>query len=154
MSDFVARVAMLIRKPVAQVFEAFVNPALTTMFWFSKSNGKLEPGRRVRWDWENYGVSVNVDVKAVEPNQRILIEWSSNDEPATSVEWKFTARPDDTTFVEIANSGFSGTPEEQAKRAIDSTEGFAFVVASLKALLEHDMKLDLVADRFPDGLKQ
>jgi uncharacterized protein YndB with AHSA1/START domain len=144
----------LIRKPVAQVFEAFVNPALTTMFWFSKSSGKLEPGRRVRWDWEKYGISLNVDTKAIEPNQRILIEWSSDDEPPTTVEWKFTARPDDTTFIDIANSGFSGSAEEQAKQAIDSTEGFAFVVASLKALLEHDMKLDLVADRFPDGLKR
>jgi uncharacterized protein YndB with AHSA1/START domain len=153
MSEFVARVAMLIRKPVAQVFEAFVDPTLTTMFWFSKSSGKLERGQRVRWDWEKYGVSSNVDVKAIEANRRILIEWSSNDEPATSVEWKFTARPDDTTFVEIANFGFSGSTEEQAKQAIDSTEGFAFVVASLKALLEHDMKLDLVGDRFPDGLK-
>ena len=152
MSDFITRVGMLIRKPVAQVFEAFVNPALTTMFWFSKSSGKLEPGRRVRWDWEKYGISVNVDVKAIEPKQRILIEWSSNDEPPTTVEWKFTARPDDTTFVDIANFGFSESTEEQAKKALDSTEKFAFVVAALKALLEHDMKLDLVADRFPDGL--
>jgi len=151
MAELVARVGMLIRKPVAQVFEAFVDPVITSMFWFSKGSGRLEPGKRVRWDWEKYGVSVNVDVKAIEPNQRIFIEWSSDDKP-TTVEWTFAARPDDTTFVEITNAGFSGTPEEQAKQAIDSTEGFAFAIAGLKALFEHDMRLELVADRFPDGL--
>ena len=31
----VGRAAMLIRRPVSDVFEAFVNPAVTTKFWFS-----------------------------------------------------------------------------------------------------------------------
>jgi hypothetical protein len=33
-----------------------------------------------------------------------------------------------------------------------STEGFAFVLAGLKALLEHNVTLNLVLDRFPDGI--
>jgi uncharacterized damage-inducible protein DinB len=37
----VAKAEMLIRKPVAEVFEAFVNPAVTTKFWFTKSIGDL-----------------------------------------------------------------------------------------------------------------
>ena len=63
----VAKAEMLIRKPVASVFEAFVDPAITTKFWFTKSSGKLEPGKEIRWDWEMYGVSTQVSVKAIEP---------------------------------------------------------------------------------------
>jgi uncharacterized protein YndB with AHSA1/START domain len=43
---------MLIRKPVAEVFEAFVNPDITTKFWFTKSSGRLEAGKQVQWEWE------------------------------------------------------------------------------------------------------
>jgi uncharacterized protein YndB with AHSA1/START domain len=39
----VAKAAMLIRKPVAEVFEAFIDPAITSRFWFTKSSGRLEP---------------------------------------------------------------------------------------------------------------
>ena len=38
----VAKAEMLIRKPVVEVFEAFVNPAVTTRFWFTKSSGRVE----------------------------------------------------------------------------------------------------------------
>lgn len=144
----VARAEMLIRKPASDVFEAFVDPAITTRFWFTKSSGRLEPGRNVRWDWEMYGVSAQVAVKEVENDKRILIEW---DEPPTQVEWRFTARPDGTTFVSITNSGFSGTADEVVKQAIDSMGGFSLVLAGLKALLEHNVILNLVADHYPDA---
>jgi len=45
---------MLIRKHLPQVFETFVNPDITTKFWFTKSSGRLEQGKTVRWDWEIY----------------------------------------------------------------------------------------------------
>ncbi len=37
----VVKTEMLIRKPVAEVFEAFVDPEVTTKFWFAKSSGRL-----------------------------------------------------------------------------------------------------------------
>lgn len=50
-----ARAQMLIRRPAAEVFEAFVEPSVTTRFWFTKSSGRLTPGSEVRWEWEMYG---------------------------------------------------------------------------------------------------
>ena len=38
----VMNTGMLIRKPVADVFEAFIDPDVTTKFWFTKSSGRLE----------------------------------------------------------------------------------------------------------------
>jgi uncharacterized protein YndB with AHSA1/START domain len=146
----VVNTAMLIRRPVAEVFEAFVDPAITSRFWFTRGSGRLEPGARVTWDWEMYGVSAEVNVIDVEPNRRILIEWSS---PTTTVEWRFDARPDGTTFVTITNSGFSGDGDALVAQALDSTGGFTLVLAGVKALLEHDINLNLVADCFPPGIE-
>ena len=147
----IAKTEMLIRRPVAEVFEAFIDPDITTKFWFTKSSGQLETGKRIRWDWEMYNSSTEVNVKAVEPNKRILVEWMGYGAP-TTLEWIFTSRPDNTTFVSITNSGFQGSDEEIAQQAISSTEGFTFVLAGLKALLEHNINLNLIGDRFPDGL--
>jgi len=144
----IAKTEMLIRRPAAEVFEAFINPEITTKFWFTKSSGRLETGQQVRWDWEMYNSGTDVNVKAIEPNKRILVEWMAFATP-TTIEWVFTSRPDDTTFVRITNSGFQGTAEEIAEQAISSTEGFTFVLAGLKALLEHNLNLNLIADRFP-----
>jgi hypothetical protein len=34
----VAKTGMLIRRPVAEVFAAFIDPGVTTKFWFTKSS--------------------------------------------------------------------------------------------------------------------
>jgi len=150
----VAKTGMLIRRPVAQVFETFVDPGVTAKFWFTDGSGRLETGKKIRWDWKMYDAFADVVVKAIDQNKRILVEWSGPGEKPTTVEWTFTTREDGTTFVEIVNSGFSGEGDEVVKQAIDSTEGFAFVLAGLKALLEHNVRLNLVPDRHPGGLEK
>src|SRR5215210_5491779 len=65
----VAKAEMLIRRSVAEVFEAFIDPAITSKFWFTKGSGRLEPGKQVRWEWEMYNASAQVNVKAVEQNK-------------------------------------------------------------------------------------
>lgn len=47
----VAKAEMLIRRPVAEVFEAFVDPSITAKFWFSKGSGRLAVGKDVEWTW-------------------------------------------------------------------------------------------------------
>lgn len=147
----VAKAQMLIRKPVAQVFEAFVDPAITSRFWFSKGSGRLEAGKQVLWDWEMYGASTTVDVKAIEENKRILIEWDGPDHP-TSVEWTFEPMGEGRTFVTVKNWGFSGDAEKAVAQALDSTGGFSFVLAGLKAFLEHGIEPNLVVDHAPTAL--
>jgi uncharacterized protein YndB with AHSA1/START domain len=149
----VAKAEMLIRKPVAEVFEAFINPEITTKFWFTKSSGRLDAGKQVTWTWEMYNASSQVTVKEVEQNKRILIEWSGYGSPNT-VEWILTPYGNDATFVSITNSGFSGDGDDIVKQALDSTGGFTIVLAGLKALLEHDIMLNLIVDRFPKGLRE
>ena len=146
-----AKAEMLIRKPVAEVFEAFINPDITSKFWFTKGSSRLGAGKQVQWDWEMYNVSIPVDVKEVEQNKRILIEWSGYSSP-TSVEWTFMPYGKDATFVSITNAGFSGDDDEIVKNALDSTGGFTIVLAGAKAWLEYNIRLNLIVDRFPKGL--
>jgi uncharacterized protein YndB with AHSA1/START domain len=139
---------MLIRRPVEAVFEAFIDPAITSRFWFTRGSGRLEQGSRVTWHWDMYGATAQVAVKSLEKNRRILIEWP------TPVEWLFTSRPDDTTLVTITASGYSGTDDEKVSQAIDSMGGFSFLLAGCKAFLEHGLALNLVADHHPDAHKK
>jgi hypothetical protein len=70
------------------------------------------------------------------------------------VEWLFDPLTADTTFVTITESGFDGDGDTVVKGVIDSTGGFSFVLAGLKALLEHGIPLNLVRDRHPQGFAQ
>lgn len=146
-----SKTGMLIRKPAADVFDAFVNPGLTTKFWFTKSSGRLEAGQSAQWEWEMYGISISVTVKIVDPPQRLVIEWPGYSGP-TTVEWTFEPQPDGTTFVNITESGFTGSGDEVVKQVADSTGGFSLVLAGLKAFLEHGLQLNLIVDRFPKGI--
>lgn len=141
----VARAEMLIRKPVAEVFEAFIDPAITSRFWFTRGDSRLEQGKAVNWHWDMYGVSAEVVVKSIEQDRRILIEWP------TPVEWRFTPKGDQGTFVSIIASGFVGTDDEKVAQAIDAMGGFSLTLAGCKAFLEHGVELNLVADHNPDA---
>ena len=149
----ITKTGMLIRKPVADVFEASVNPDITTKFWFTKSSGRLQAGKQVQWDWEMYGISIPVTPKAIEPNKRIVIEWPGYG-GRTTVEWLFAPQQDGTTFVSVTEAGFTGDGDELVKQVTDSTQGFSLVLAGLKALLEHDIRLNLVPDRYPKRIEE
>jgi uncharacterized protein YndB with AHSA1/START domain len=146
------KTGMLIRRPASEVFEAFINPDITTQFWFTKSSGRLEQGKRVQWEWEMYGISISVTAKTIESGRRIVVEWPGYRSP-TTVEWTFEALDDGTTFVRITESGFTGEGDELVQQVTGSTQGFTLVLAGLKALLEHNVRLNLVADRYPKGIE-
>jgi uncharacterized protein YndB with AHSA1/START domain len=137
---------MLIRKPVSEVFQAFIDPIITTNFWFTKSSGKLEEGKTVKWEWEMYGVSTNVLTKEIITNKLISTQWG---DPATSVDYEFTALANETTYVVIKNYGFKETANDLIQVMMDSTAGFTTVLDGLKAYLEHNLKLNLIGDKFP-----
>lgn len=149
----ITKTGMLIRKSVADVFEAFVNPDITTKFWFTRGSGRLEAGKQVQWDWEMYGISIPVTAKAIEPNKRIVIEWPGY-RSSTTVEWIFAPQEDGTTFVSVTEAGFTGDGDELVKQVTASTQGFSLVLAGLKALLKHNVRLNLVADCYPKGIEE
>ena len=145
----IAEAGMLIRKPAHEVYAAFIDPMFTTKFWFTKSSGKLEVGKRLLWEWEMYGASTSVAVNHLEPDRQILLDWNIDDQPNT-VEWTFIPHGTNATFVSIKNYRFEGDGDALVAQAMGSESGFTLVLAGLKAYLEHGINLNLIADRFPN----
>jgi uncharacterized protein YndB with AHSA1/START domain len=146
-----AETAMLIRRPVSEVFDAFVNPEVTTKFWFTDSTGRLEKGKEVEWTWKMYDVTAVVYVKELVPDETIAIEWGMKGAPRSRAAWTFEPVDERTTFVSIVMDGFSGDEEAVFHSVTDSVGGFCWVLAGLKAWLEHEIRLGVVRDRYPRG---
>lgn len=142
---------MLIRKPVSQVFEAFVDPAITKNFWFTNGSGKLEVGKTIVWEWEMYNASTKVLVKEIVKNKKISIEWN---DPSTIVDFEFLSLVDNTTYVKIKNYGFDKTGDDLLELIKDSTGGFTTVLDGLKVFLEYNINLNLIADKYPKEVIQ
>ncbi len=147
-----AKTGMLIRKPIAQVFDAFINPDVTTRFWFTRSPGRLEAGKTCEWIWDMYDLTDPVSVQKVEPFRKIVIDWGSGRDQTTA-EFTFQDLGAAGTYVEIINYGFQGNPDEILSQVADCCGGFNLVLAGLKAFLEHGVQLNLVGDRFPQELR-
>ncbi|GAA5102142.1 SRPBCC family protein [Chryseobacterium ginsengisoli] len=144
-SNIYVQAQMLIRKPIEDVFEAFINPEVTTNFWFTKSTGKLEEGKTLTWEWEMYGAKTNVKVLEIVQNQSIKTEWG---EPSTNVDYEFKEM-EKGTLVVIKSYGYSQTGEDLLKIINDNTDGFTTVLDGCKAYLEHGINLRLIEDKFP-----
>ncbi|RQO75171.1 polyketide cyclase [Pedobacter sp. KBW06] len=141
---------MLIRKPAAIVFNAFIDPELTKNFWFTKGSGKLETGKSITWEWEMYGVSSTVFVREIITDRKISVDW---DQYSTIVDFEFEPMGDEATYVKITQYGFRTTGDELLAEISGASGGFTTVVDGLKAYLEHGINLNLIADKFPKGVK-
>lgn len=136
-----ASAEMLIRRPVAEVFDAFVQPAMITRFWLDSTSGPLGPDARVEWQFMVPGATDTVSVTAFEVARHLAFDWSDG----IHVDMRFEALRDDLARVKLVASGFGG-PDNIAQ-VIDATEGFAIVLCDLKILLETGRAGNLVRDK-------
>lgn len=143
----VAEAALLIRRPVTEVFQAFLDPGIASRFWFSRSSGELREGSTVTWSWDPADCDVAVDVLAVRTGELIAFDWNAYGE-FSRVEIQFEAVAANQTWVRASCRGLGQEPGA-TRAAADFSESFALVLAGLKALLEHHVVLNLIADRCP-----
>ncbi len=144
-SKIFVQAQMLIRRPIQEVFEAFINPEITTNFWFTKSTGKLEEGKTITWEWEMYGVKSEVKVLQIIPNQLIKTEWGLF---SNNVDYEFKEM-EKGALVIIKSYGYSETGDALISVINDNTGGFTTVLDGCKAYLEHGINLRLIEDKFP-----
>lgn len=144
-SKIFVQAQMLIRKPIQEVFEAFINPEITTNFWFTKSTGKLEEGKKITWEWEMYGAKSEVKVLQIIPDRLIKTEWGLF---SNNVDYEFKEM-EKGTLVIIRSYGYSETGEDLLSVINDNTGGFTTVLDGCKAYLEHGINLRLIEDKFP-----
>lgn len=146
---------MLIRKPVKEVFEAMVNPDITSNFWFTKSSGRVEPGKTLEWEWGQFGAKDTVDILDVKTDEYISLEWKLGD-LITLVEILFEPHSDSSTLVKVSESGFwekqpseDNQLEKKMNLMLGQNGGWNLVLSNMKAWLEHELDLNLIADHNP-----
>ena len=61
-----------------------------------------------------------------------------------------TARPS----CALLNPAGRGDTDQLLRYVADSTQGFTLMLAGLKAMLEHNIRLGLTEDRYPKGVEE
>lgn len=134
---------MLVRRPAAEVYEAFADPDRVRRFWLAASSGRLETGTRVHWTFKVAGAETDVDVIEADPGRLLDLRWDDGQPVRITFEDR-----GGVTLVGVLVTGFGG--DEPAAVAVETMSGFTLVLASLKMWLEHGVEGDLMYDKFPD----
>ena len=152
--DLTFKVTGRIAKPVAEVFEAVVNPEqLSRYFTTGGAKGRLETGATVFWDFHDFPGAFPVEVVKVEKDRRIVLRWEANEgaptdgetviTPAgysTTVTMDFEPLEDGRTLVSIPEEGWRETPGG-LKASYGNCQGWTQMLCALKANLEHGLNL-------------
>ncbi len=143
-----AKASILVRRPMAEVFAAFVDAGKMSRFWFTRKDDGLKEGVPVIFYMgpEEGAFSFEVQVKVVNEPQRIVMDWEGPDGNATQVSYSFAATEEGETILTIEETGFAGSAENQVAQALNSTGGFNQVVIAAKAFIEHGVAVNVVAD--------
>lgn len=146
---------MLIRKHISEVFEAMINPDITSKFWFTKSSGRIEPGKTLEWEWGQFGVKDTVDILEVKTDEYISLQWKLG-ELKTTIKMNFEPKSDDFTLVRVTEKGFwksSPSEDKNIDEKIDlmlgQNGGWTLVLSNMKAYLEFGINLNLIGDHKP-----
>ena len=131
-----------IARPVAEVFEAVVNPKqLSAYFTTGGASAPLAEGQTVRWKFGDHPGEFPVKVTRLVPNERIEFQWEANEGGYdTQVVMTFERLDADRTLVRVAESGWRQTPKGLGS-SYDNCGGWTQMLACLKAWLEHGIKL-------------
>jgi uncharacterized protein YndB with AHSA1/START domain len=143
MTPPVAKIELIIRRPAAEAYRAFVEPEILTKFWLARASERLSPNRRVRWDFLVAGAVATLEVRSMTENQHIATAWDDD----TTIDFSFSELEPGHTLVRVTQAGFSGSPEEVVAKALDATQGFTIVLCELKAHLEQNTALNAVRDK-------
>ena len=134
------KVSGRIAQPVAEVFDAVVNPTKLSAYFttLGGASAPLVAGTTVTW-WR----SVPVEVDEVVPSERIVLRWDGPEsEPRykTKIEMTFKPLEDGATFVTIAESGWR--EDETGRHAsYGNCDGWAEMLSCMKAWLEYGINL-------------
>ncbi|MFC5450851.1 SRPBCC family protein [Paenibacillus aestuarii] len=120
-------------KPAHEAFEAFVDPGKIGNFWFSSSSGRWEAGKTFTLRYDEYQAQVEIAVKEVAANEKILFQWGGE---ANTVTILFRDMGDSRTIVEINEEGFDENDPELLHKMIGNKEGWVYVLTCLKGYLE------------------
>ena len=133
------KVALQIQKPVREVFEAIVDPEKMSNYFISKSSGKMEEGKQLKWRFPEFDIEFPIRVGKIEKNKYISYYWKADDKELL-VEMFLTPKEGEETMVTITEKSMENN-EAGIKWFMGNTEGWANFLACLKAYLEYGINL-------------
>jgi uncharacterized protein YndB with AHSA1/START domain len=134
------QVQLKIRKPVAEVFDGVVNPEKLTVYFIQTASGPLTEGPTVKWKFAEVAEPLDVVVRQVVKNERIVFEWPAAGGYNTRVEMVFKALDEHDTMVQISEAGWR-TDAEGVKSSHGNAGGWMHMMCCLKAYLEYGINL-------------
>ena len=146
--DLKYKVMIHVGRPVAEVFEAVVDPKeLSSYFTTGGASTRLETGKTVMWDFHDFPGAFPVEVDEVIKDQKIVFRWEAWDEggskPAgykTTVTMSFKPTDDGRTLVEIEEKGWHDS-QAGLQSSYGNCMGWSQMLAALKMWVEHGINL-------------
>lgn len=134
------KAALQVHKPVNEVFEAIVDPAKMANYFISKSNGRMEEGKELKWQFPEFDMEFPVRVGKIEKDKYISFYWNGEDEKELLAEMTLTSVDASATLVTVTEKSREND-EAGIKWLKGNTEGWANFLACLKAYLEYGINL-------------
>jgi uncharacterized protein YndB with AHSA1/START domain len=130
-----------IARPIAEVFDAVVNPEkVSSYFALGGVNAPMVEGKNVLWKFKDISYEQNMKIRKLVKNEKIELDWFTEDGKKTEVILTFDKIGENRTMITIVHSGY-----EQNQKALDDSyehcEGWTVMLASMKAYLEHGIVL-------------
>lgn len=146
-NEMTAKAQILIHKPCLEVFNAIIDPKIMSKYWFARNDKGLGTGKRVIWyvGTGKNAFEIEVHVKSIKAPSLLLFEWGCG-VSFTEVSCVCEQQTSEQTKLVIEERGFKGSHDEIVSQALDSTCGFNQAIVALKALLEHNVTINVVED--------
>ncbi len=131
-----------IARPVAEVFEAVVNPRqLSAYFTTGGASAPLAEGATVLWKFGDHPGEFPVRVTRLVPNERIEFGWDAEEGSyQTQVVMTFEPVEGGGTLVRVAEGGWREHPAG-LKSSYQNCYGWTQMLCCLKAWAEHGINL-------------
>ncbi len=137
--ELTVKAAIQILKPVNDVFEAIVDPALMSGYFISKGSGRMEEGRKIIWKFSEFEPEFPITVGRIEKDKYISYTWEVEGADLM-VEMTLADKGADKTVVTITEGSMKNN-DAGIKWLKGNTEGWANFLACLKAYLEYGINL-------------
>lgn len=131
-----------IAKPVAEVFDAVYNPSkLSGYFTTGGASAPLVEGSTVTWDFADFPGAFPVEVRKVERDRLIELEWKANDgDYTTRTRLEFEPLEGNATLVRISEGKWTET-----QRGLDASYGncmgWTQMLCAMKLYVERGINL-------------
>ena len=131
-----------IARPVAEVFDAVYNPSkLSGYFTTGGASAPLVEGSTVTWDFADFPGAFPVQVRKVERDRLIELEWKANDgDYTTRTRLEFEPLEGNATLVRISEGKWTET-QQGLDASYGNCMGWTQMLCAMKLYVERGINL-------------